>query len=94
MSEAAAGIGITLGVLGFAGIIVAIVACTKCFKCVQEKEVIIIERCGKYKTTLVPGIHCIVPFCDAPRVCCVVTDLALAHTHTHTHTNLCTNNKK
>lgn len=67
MSEVGVGIGITVGVLAFAGVITAIVACTKCFKCVQEKEVIIIERCGKYKTTLVPGIHCIVPFCDAPR---------------------------
>ena len=69
MSEVGAVVGITFGVIAVASIIVAIVACTKCFKCVQEKEVIIIERCGKYSKTLTPGIHCIFPFCDAPRVC-------------------------
>lgn len=62
-------IAVVLGVIGFALVILALCACCKCFKCVQEKEVILVERCGKYSKTLPPGVHCIMPFCDAPRVC-------------------------
>lgn len=69
MSAAAIAGAVVGGILGFGLLIFALCACTKCIKCVQEKEVIIVERCGKYNQTLPPGIHCILPFCDAPRVC-------------------------
>lgn len=34
---------------------------------VQQAEVILIERFGKYRTTLTSGLHFIVPFIDQPR---------------------------
>jgi len=36
-------------------------------KTVRHAQVIIIERFGKYKDTLKPGIHFLIPFVDSPR---------------------------
>lgn len=36
-------------------------------KIVHHAEVMVIERFGKYRTTLSPGLHIIVPFVDVPR---------------------------
>lgn len=34
---------------------------------VQQAEVVVIERLGRYHTTLTPGFHFIIPFIDVPR---------------------------
>merc|ERR1712065_31612 len=34
---------------------------------VHHAEVMVIERFGKYRTTLKPGLHFLVPFADRPR---------------------------
>lgn len=34
---------------------------------VRHASVVIIERFGKYRTTLKPGLHFIIPFVDCPR---------------------------
>ncbi|KAJ5066339.1 hypothetical protein M0811_13718 [Anaeramoeba ignava] len=39
----------------------------KCCRVVRHSEVMILERWGKYKKTLLPGAHLLVPFIDSPR---------------------------
>ncbi|OQR98136.1 hypothetical protein ACHHYP_08981 [Achlya hypogyna] len=40
---------------------------TKGVKIIKEKEVMVIERFGRFHTILPPGFHVIIPFVDAPR---------------------------
>lgn len=49
-------------------IICAIFLLIKMFYLVQQSETIVIERLGKYHKTLQPGLHCIIPFIDCPRL--------------------------
>jgi regulator of protease activity HflC (stomatin/prohibitin superfamily) len=37
-------------------------------KIVKEKEVMVVERFGRFNCVLTAGIHFIVPFIDAPKV--------------------------
>ncbi|ETW08311.1 hypothetical protein H310_00924 [Aphanomyces invadans] len=59
---------------GTVGVIVAIVVAIfilvtalKGIRIIKEKEVMVIERLGHFKTTLSPGCHFIIPFIDQPR---------------------------
>lgn len=38
---------------------------SKAFLVVREKQQIVLERCGRFKSVLTPGIHCILPYIDA-----------------------------
>lgn len=40
---------------------------SKAFIVVREKECIILERLGRFKSVLTPGVHCVVPFLDKPK---------------------------
>lgn len=61
MSTAGAVIGAIVGVsIG----VFLIVAFFKSIVVVREREQIVLERCGRFKATLTPGMHCIVPFID------------------------------
>lgn len=51
-----------LSILGTISIIKATV------KIVHHAEVMVVERFGKYKTTLKPGLHFLIPYVDVPRV--------------------------
>ncbi len=55
-------------ILGCTAVLFTIVIFAKSFYIVRQAEVIIIERLGKYNKTLMPGLHMIVPFIDAPHV--------------------------
>ena len=39
-----------------------------CIIIVQQAEVVLVERCGKYRTTLMPGWHLLIPYIDSPRM--------------------------
>ena len=39
----------------------------KSINVVREKQAVVIERLGKFKATLSPGIHFIIPYLDWPR---------------------------
>ena len=32
---------------------------------VREKQQVVLERCGRFRAVLTPGIHCIMPYIDA-----------------------------
>lgn len=55
--------GILMGIMLFLVIVIAV----KGLIIVQQAEVVIIERLGKYRTTLESGLNFIVPIIDAPR---------------------------
>lgn len=59
---------VTLSIILLLGIIVTafIVMLSSCFL-VNQAEVIIIERLGKFSRVLTPGLHLIVPFIERPR---------------------------
>jgi regulator of protease activity HflC (stomatin/prohibitin superfamily) len=59
-------LGTTLA-LGIAVFIFLIVVIIKSTIMVNQAEVVIIERLGKFHSILKPGIHFIIPFCDHPR---------------------------
>ena len=48
-------------------VIFAVIFVAKGVIIVQQAEVVIVERLGKYKTTLESGLNFIVPVIDAPR---------------------------
>lgn len=45
-------------------IVVAVIVFTKMFIIVEMREEVILERLGKYKATLEPGFHFLIPFAD------------------------------
>jgi len=62
------GAGITAGVvLLIAAAVLTIIIVVKGFRIVQQAEVIIIERLGKYHKTLTSGINIIIPLVDKAR---------------------------
>lgn len=46
---------------------------------VREKQQVVLERCGRFRAVLTPGIHCIIPWVDAY----VLPTPPFTHTHTH-----------
>jgi hypothetical protein len=54
-------------IVGVAALIFLIVAFFKSILTVREKEQVILERCGRFKAVLTPGMHCILPFIDRPK---------------------------
>jgi regulator of protease activity HflC (stomatin/prohibitin superfamily) len=52
------------GVLGGAAALFLIVAFFKSFLIVKEKEQAILERWGRFRAVLTPGLHIIVPWID------------------------------
>jgi len=60
-------LAIALYIVVFALLIIALIVSKKIVKIVRHTEVMIIERFGKYHTTLNPGLHFLVPFIDSPR---------------------------
>lgn len=34
---------------------------------VREKQQVVLERCGRFRAVLTPGVHCIVPWVDRPK---------------------------
>ena len=54
---------VALAVVGF-----IIYAFTLSLKIVKEREVIIMERFGKFHSVLTAGVHFVVPFMDSPKV--------------------------
>jgi len=48
-------------------VIFSLIVIRASIKIVRHAEVMIIERFGKYKDTLKPGVHFLVPFVDVPR---------------------------
>lgn len=55
------------GILGAAAAIFLLVALTRSFLVVREKQQVVLERCGRFRAVLTPGVHCIVPFVDQPK---------------------------
>lgn len=47
-------------------IVVGVVVVTRMFIIVEMREEVILERLGKYKKTLKPGFHFLIPFVDRP----------------------------
>src|SRR5690606_19329662 len=45
--------------------IVAIVVILKCVRVVSQAQVQVVERLGRYRKTLDPGLHILVPFLDS-----------------------------
>jgi len=62
-NTAAIVIPILLGLLG----IFILWSLTKAFKIVREREVMVIERFGKFHSVLTAGVHFILPFVDRPK---------------------------
>ena len=54
-------------ILVVAFVVFAIILVAKSIKIVQQAEVMIVERLGKYQRTLAPGINVLVPIVDQPR---------------------------
>jgi len=54
-------------IVGVGALIFLIVAFFKSILTVREKEQVILERCGRFKAVLTPGMHCILPFIDRPK---------------------------
>lgn len=61
MSGAGTAIGTIVAVLAVAAVVVALV---QSVWIVKEKEAVVIERLGRFKDLLTPGVHLIVPFID------------------------------
>ncbi|RHY18808.1 hypothetical protein DYB37_001918 [Aphanomyces astaci] len=58
----------TVGLIVAAAVVVfVIVTALKGIRIIKEKEVMVIERFGRFKTVLSPGCHFIIPFVDQPR---------------------------
>jgi len=58
----------TIGAIVLGGIVlIAIILTLKSFYLVNQAEVIIIERLGKFSRVLTPGLHMVVPFMERPR---------------------------
>ena len=63
MSAVGPVIGVIIGVFG-----VAMVACLyNAILVVREKQQVVLERCGRFRQVLLPGMHCILPFIDRPK---------------------------
>ncbi|GKT22958.1 hypothetical protein ADUPG1_012278 [Aduncisulcus paluster] len=57
-------IGIILIIMGCILGLILLIGIFKSIVVVKEKEVIIVERFGKFRDLLKPGIHCMIPFAD------------------------------
>lgn len=66
MASAATGavVGAVLGVLGA---LLLLITFFKSFIVVREKQQVVLERCGRFKAVLTPGVHCIMPWVDRPK---------------------------
>ena len=58
---------ITLGALGVLAILLLAMLIRRSVLLVQQAEVVLIERLGKYNRTLMPGFHVLIPFVEVPR---------------------------
>lgn len=56
------------GVIGAAVFIFLIISFFKTFVVVREKQALVLERCGRFRAVLTPGVHMIIPWVDAPKV--------------------------
>ncbi|CAA6808988.1 MAG: Putative stomatin/prohibitin-family membrane protease subunit YbbK [uncultured Campylobacterales bacterium] len=56
-----------LSIFGIAIVIIAIITLKKGIKVVPQSDIYVIERLGKFRTTLSGGFHIIVPFLDTVR---------------------------
>lgn len=54
-------------ILGAAFGIFLIVSLFKSFIVVREKQQVVLERCGRFRAVLTPGVHSILPWIDAPK---------------------------
>lgn len=61
MSGAGTAVGTIVALVAVATVVVALV---KAVWIVKEKEAVVIERLGRFKDLLTPGVHLIVPFID------------------------------
>ncbi|EQC41923.1 hypothetical protein SDRG_00778 [Saprolegnia diclina VS20] len=48
-------------------VLLVLLVISKGVKIIKEKEVMVVERFGRFHTILTPGFHVIIPFVDAPR---------------------------
>lgn len=58
-------VGLVVGLLA-AALVVYCLAKKSCVR-VRHSEVMILERCGRFRAILKPGVHWLVPILDAPR---------------------------
>ncbi len=59
---------VTIGMSVLAvGVVIAFIVLLKSFYLVNQAEVIIIERLGKFNRILTPGLHLVTPFLERPR---------------------------
>ncbi|KAF2070543.1 hypothetical protein CYY_008133 [Polysphondylium violaceum] len=61
-------LAIALYIIVFTFLILALIINKKVVKIVSRTQVMIIERFGKYHTTLNPGLHFLLPFIDSPKM--------------------------
>jgi hypothetical protein len=66
MSATSLGVGLGLGLPLALFVLVSI---HRAVLVVREKEVVIMERFGRFKDVLTAGVHVVVPWVDRPKVC-------------------------
>lgn len=62
--DAGAIVGVVIAVLAF---IFLAISFWKSFIVVREKQQVVLERCGRFRAVLTPGVHMIMPWIDAPK---------------------------